>query len=182
MPTTTETTIKKTIHPGTGPYGRVFYRIKFDGRRLSITGVEGPLKSGDCRGGCGQIIDAEITKLASGWTDTMLAEFRRAWKAWHLNDMRAGCEHQRAEGWADRPIDPSKPTSAYGKHFDGQKQSSWNMLAWVRRDEHPEGLLSHPCPTCGYKYGTAWLHEDIPSEVLDFLSSLPDSDRTPPWV
>lgn len=94
------------------------------------------------------------------------------WKRWHLNGLNPGCEHQRAEGWAARPIDPSKPTSAYGKHFPGQQYDSWNMLTWVRRDEHPEGLMSHPCPTCGYKYGSAWLYEPIPADVMETLNGL----------
>ncbi len=89
------------------------------------------------------------------------------WKRWHLNDMRAGCEHQRSEGWAERPIDPSKPLDSYGTHFEGQRQSSWNMLAWVRPDEHPEGLLGAPCPVCGYRYGSEWLHEELPAAIID---------------
>lgn len=86
----------------------------------------------------------------------------------HLNDMHAGCEHQRAEGWDKRPIDPSKPLNTYGKHFPGQKSDSWNMLGWVTRKEHPEGLLSHPCPTCGYKYGSAWKRAELPAETLEW--------------
>lgn len=94
------------------------------------------------------------------------------WDRWHLNDMRPGCEHQRAAGWDKRAIDPSKPLDTYGKHFIGQRQPSWNMLAWVRPEEHPDGLLSKPCPVCGYKYGTAWLYEAVPADVLDELHSL----------
>jgi hypothetical protein len=89
---------------------------------------------------------------------------------WHLNTMRPGCEHQRAEGWATRPIDPSKPLDAYGTHVPGGS-TTWNMLVWVTRQEHPEGLLSHPCPTCGYKYGSAWLKEELPPEVIAFVES-----------
>lgn len=85
---------------------------------------------------------------------------------WHLNDMKAACEHQDELGWDKRPIDPSKPLNTYGRFFEGQKQDSWNMLAWVRRDEHPEGLLSEPCPTCGYRYGTKWLKRDLPADVV----------------
>jgi len=96
---------------------------------------------------------------------------------WHLNDMKAACEHQEAEGWDKRPIDPSKPLNAYGRFFDGQKQDSWNMLAWIRRDEHPEGLLSEPCPTCGYRYGTAWLKRDLPSEIIALAGSVCKDDR-----
>lgn len=85
---------------------------------------------------------------------------------WHLNDMRAGCAHQEAEKWAERPIDPSKPTNTYGTHFPGQRHASWNMLVWVRPDEHAGGLLGVPCPTCGYKYGTAWNKAELPPEIV----------------
>jgi hypothetical protein len=89
----------------------------------------------------------------------------------HLNGMKAGCEHQEAEGWDERPIDPSKPLDAYGLHFPGQKQMSWNMLVWVRPDEHPEGLLTKSCPTCGYKYGTEWKKRELPASVATWAQS-----------
>lgn len=37
-------------------------------------------------------------------------------------------------------------------------------LGWLRPSQHPDGLLGRPCPVCGYKYGTAWLHEEIPEQ------------------
>lgn len=37
--------------------------------------------------------------------------------------------------------------------------------------EHPEGLLSKPCEVCGYEYGTAWLKEELPAEVLAEIES-----------
>ena len=157
--------------------------------RLSITGVEGPTRNGNCRGASGQLVleygytdkGASITP-GEGWTSTEIARFLATWERWHLNDMRAGCEHQRAEKWTERRIDPTKPTSAYGKHFDGQTQDSWNMLAWVRPDEHPDGMLTKPCPTCGYKFGSQWLYEPLPAEVIEYLANLPDSPDVPAWV
>jgi hypothetical protein len=101
-----------------------------------------------------------------------LAALRAIWGRWHLNDLRAGCAHQRAEGWRERPIDPTKPTRAYGRHCPGQRGDSWNMLTWVTRAEHPEGLLSHPCPVCGYKYGSAWLYEELPADVRATLVAI----------
>lgn len=56
------------------------------------------------------------------------------------------------------------------------------LLGHLRPDEHPEGILTKPCPVCGYKYGTAWLKEEVPQDVIDWLFSLPDSPRTPAWV
>lgn len=175
---------KKIVSVGTGPYGVVWAKIEWNDGRLSITGVEGPRSNGDAKGGSGQIVGHEwdITDYCEGWDAELVAKFRAAWDRWHLNDMRAGCAHQRAEGWNERPIDPSKPTTAYGNHIPGKRSSTWNMLVWVRPDEHPEGLLTKPCPTCGYKYGTAWLHEDVPEDVLAFLAGLPTPTSKPAWV
>lgn len=116
----------------------------------------------------GQCLD---TVCAAFPDDAQAQSMLAVWKRWHLNDMRSGCEHQRAERWDARPIDPSKPLSAYGRHFPEQRYDSANMLSWVTRAEHPEGLLSHPCPTCGYKYGSAWMKEEIPADVVSTIES-----------
>ena len=180
MPTAYEYDMKKTILAGTvDTYERravnVFVTITYDTGRLSITGVVGPKSNGDAFGSCGQIADTLTDSTFRPAKNVDTVRLSDVWDRWHLNDMRAGCEHQRADGWDTRPIDPAKPLRSYGKHFPGQRQESWNMLTWVRADEHPDGLLSRPCPTCGYKYGTAWLREDVPSDVLTFLANLPDS-------
>mgnify|MGYP003419988187 CR=1 FL=1 len=149
----------------------VFAIIKWSGDgRLSITGVVGPRKNGDAYGSCGQCVD-DIRALNPELADV--------WERWHLNDMRAGCEHQRADKWDERPIDPSKPTNVYGRHCGPNGPETWNMLAWVRRNEHPEGLMNEPCPACGYRYGTAWLREDVPADVVQWLHDLPTSDDLP---
>lgn len=175
-------TINKTVHLGRNCEGEVFCKIDFDGDKLSISGVVGPKRNGNCKGSCGQIVGAEITRFAPGWDASKVSQFYADWKAWHLNHMRAGCQHQRALGWDKKPIDPTKPLDTYGKHFPGQHMDSWNMLAWVRQDEHPDGLLMKPCPECGYKYGSAWLKEAVPAEVIDRLKALPETDVTPAWV
>lgn len=36
-------------------------------------------------------------------------------------------------------------------------------LGWLREDEHPNGILSKPCPVCGYKYGHSWNYFPIPA-------------------
>lgn len=179
--------IDKVINPGRGDHGHVYCHIEYDGNKgaLSITGVEGPKANGDASGSCGQIVDhlqTSVTVYADGWDKGKLEYFAAIWRRWHLNDMHAGCEHQRAMGWDKKPIDPLKPTSTYGKHFEGQQMPSWNMLAWVTQKEHPEGLLARPCPVCGYKYGTSWVFESIPNEVIEYLNSLPESKITPAWI
>ena len=177
----------------------VFVKADIASGKLSISGVIGPLANGDAVGGCGQI-DMEfahrnpadndaryssplrLVEFAAGWNEELWLEFLDVWARWHMNDARAGCEHQIAEGWDKRPIDPAKPLTAYGKHFEGQQSSTWNMLAWVTRQEHQEGLLSHPCPVCGYRYGSAWRKEELPQRVVQFIGGLPDTDRQPAWV
>ncbi|KKK83807.1 hypothetical protein LCGC14_2789720, partial [marine sediment metagenome] len=54
-----------------------------------------------------------------------------------------------------------------------------NMLTWITRKEHPFGLLSYPCPVCGYKYGSAWLYEPLPQDVIDFLLPLRNHPTRP---
>jgi hypothetical protein len=170
-----------TLHTRTGQRPvDVFVKITWDGKRLSVTGVEGPHAGGNCFGSCGQI-DLSCVTPAAGWEDKIgtLADY---WRAWHLNDLRAGCEHQRAAKWEERPINPSKPLNAYGRHFPGQQSDSCNMLVSVFAAEHPEGLLCKPCPVCGYKYGSAWLCEKVPAKVVAWLRALPETDVTPAWV
>jgi len=132
---------------------------------------------------CGQIQNSMYNyiyqpkfKYNEGWNPQKVDRLLEIWNRWHLNDMRAGCKHQRNEKWEERPIDPSKPLSAYGLHYKGQVCASSNRLVWVTRKEHKEGLLSFPCPTCGYKYGTSWLYEALPTEILAELETFPSMD------
>lgn len=55
-------------------------------------------------------------------------------------------------------------------------------LGWLHPEEHPDGILTKPCPVCGYKYGTSWLTEEVPEDVLSWLSELPETKKTPAWV
>jgi hypothetical protein len=75
----------------------IFVEVVYDGGRLSITGVEGPLPGGNAIGGCGQIcmhMDVDTMTPTALWTKPLLARLLEIWNEWHLNDMRAECEHQ----------------------------------------------------------------------------------------
>jgi hypothetical protein len=76
------------------------------------------------------------------------------WKQWHLNDMRAGCEHQRAEGWGNEQIEELNKLSC-----------------WVYHSEHPKGVLNKPCSVCGHKFGSAWFYEEIPADIVAEIRS-----------
>lgn len=150
--------------------------------------------------------------------------------AGHLNDMRAGCEHQRAENWGDETLEvvsykltaeaikirkgaeakstnaaiasqaaelseterallsldwwrdvysPPDADSPLSGMYEVSKRES-KRASWVNPHEHPRGVLCKPCPVCGYKFGMAWLFEEVPTEVLDFLRSLPDNAKEMP--
>ena len=156
--------MNKIIRIGTikGQYS-LFCRIQLDLLdNLSITGVEGPTRSGNCYGSCGQIVmhEWEIVKYAPGWSRELEQEFRAVWDRWHLNDRRAG-------------------TLAQEKHLMTIKDE-FPGYEWAKVKLKDAGL--DPDPDTGYRYGSAWLKEPLPQSVIDFLTSLPDTDRTPAWV
>lgn len=85
--------------------------------------------------------------------------------------------HEEANGEIRADYDPKRPL------YNGDKGPvETKLLGWLRPDEHPEGILTRPCPVCGYKYGSAWKTEEVPQDVIDWLFSLPDSELTPAWV
>lgn len=141
----------------------VYAKIEFNDGRLSISGVEGPRPNGNARS-CGQIemhLDAMAIELAPGWTRAKLNEFLRVWRKWHLNDMKAGTPAQTAE--LEKHKFPGYPKS----HYD------WALEVLTQAGLQPDN---------GYSYGSAWLKVEVPNEVLDFLRTLPDTDKTPAWV
>lgn len=56
------------------------------------------------------------------------------------------------------------------------------ILGHLTQKEHPEGILSKPCPVCGYKYGSAWIKEEVPKDIIDWLFNLPDTEVEPAWI
>ena len=196
---------------------------------LSITGVEGPLANGDACGSCGQIgmhmDEAYLStiQLAEGWTMPMVKQLLEVWKNYHLNDMKAGCDH-----WAEQGFDPkeklvihhlNRTTEAYTRIkkvtermvedaiVDGVafvteeeqtllatpgsietghperypspymelKKEETKTAGWVYPKTHDRGLLGRECKVCGLKYGSGWYINDLPEDVLAFLTSLPES-------
>src|SRR6478735_2143194 len=78
----------------------------------------------------------------------------------HLNDMQPGTPAQEAY-LREHPITD---------HLNYYKRACEVLAA---AGLNPDG---------GYKYGSAWLREEVPQDVLDWLFSLPDADMTPAWV
>jgi hypothetical protein len=51
------------------------------------------------------------------------------------------------------------------------KENPMKTDRFVEADEHLRQALCHPCPTCGYKYETAWLTETIPANVVEEITT-----------
>lgn len=51
-----------------------------------------------------------------------------------------------------------------------------NHLGWLTQEQHPQGILSKPCPICGYKYGNAWNYVPIPKEDEEIIFLLLGKD------
>lgn len=136
----------------------VFVTIKWDGKCLSITGTEGPNSDGNAYGACGQI-KLNPDYPAEGWGSEDVRALQDVWDRWHLNNMRSGSPAQ--EEWLrTRPR-----LRSYNEKCE--------VLAYQGLDPDPD----HD----DYKYGSAWLHEDVPDNVLDYLWGLPNTTLAHPW-
>lgn len=134
----------KIINIGSTEHGgNIFCRIRIESQetrkgasmeRLLITGVEGPFRSGNCKGACGQIVMSlkdtiDSITPAEGWTTEGIKEFFEVWDKWHLNDMRAGCKHQTT--WKNDKV--GVPCSVCGYKYG----SAWNY------EPLPESVITY---------------------------------------
>lgn len=150
----------KIIRPCKTPYGWTFCKISFIYGSLSIVGVEGPTKGGECKGACGQIAmhDWDITEFGKGWSSETITKFRGIWNMWHLNDMTPGTPRQMD----------------YLRTIPGGIP---NYSTACKILEQADLLVDD-----GYKYGSKWLREEVPEDVIEWLMALPDSPTKPAWV
>lgn len=109
--------IKKTIELGkvNGKTGLVEFELKETEKGL-VFSMSGQLGLGRGCEMAGQCIP-DLLKLFPANKD--LARMAKVWKRWHLNDLHAGCEHQRELGWEKDGYDkhPSEPCPVCGYGF-----------------------------------------------------------------
>jgi len=90
-----------------------------------------------------------------GWDTDKLNELIKIWNRWHLNNLRAGSPNQESA------LRNTKITRAFYPQ----------AIAYL------ESLGLHPDPNClvngkPYSYGSRWLKEELPEEVIKYLESL----------
>lgn len=221
-----------------------FVKIEFDkDSNLSISGVIAPTTGGNCLGSYGQCLEEIRNGEPKGeWTKDMLDHLCDIWDRWHLNDMRAFCQHQKVFNWdklarkevtlyhyklrneslkkqeeakkaaiaalkAGETFTPTKEQVEYANlsysitvpdeigedmavYYEPKKASytgdqgptETKTLGWLREEEHPDGILGKACPVCGYRYGSSWLREEVPEDVIEFLQKIPETKVRPAWV
>lgn len=113
--------------------------------------------AGSGRHGSGQVYE-HLTKdnPATGFTKEDCVRLMQVWQRWHLNDMRAGTPKQ------EDVVRKWRQTAA-----DTGYSAACKMLDSI-------GLLTDN----GYRYGSRWLKEDVPEEVLKWLFTLPGTGNT----
>ena len=70
--------------------------------------------------------------------------------------------------------------SPYFKQYYKEDHRETKGIGWLYEKDHPEGIMCKPCPVCGYKYGTAWLKEELPPKfevAIEYLVNKIDEMR-----
>lgn len=155
--------------PVAGVSRSVFCEVTVDEKDgLTIHGVVGPRKGGNCYGSCGQIQDdLDGIKPGEGWTEEMVEEFLSVWREWHLNKMTAGSPNQEA----------------FLKEW--RSEHGWKGYEAECAALEEAGLLIDSGFTVNgepYRYGSAWLDRPLPDEVFGFLRGIPVTSKKPAWV
>ncbi len=147
----------------------IFVEASYTDGRLSLHGVEGPLKSGDCKGSAGQIQDyIQDARIAGDLSKEQIDKLHSIWESWHLNDMTAGSPAQE-KFLKENPVNT---------HTVSHYQAAVIALKAAGLSPDPECIVDDK----PYKYGTSWLHVEVPADVIAWLENLPASSRTPNWV
>lgn len=108
------------------------------GQRFSMTGLAIAYRCKEAHS-AGQMLDdlLRITKPVKGVTLEDIKFLHDTWKANHLNDMNALCDHQTVQ-WED---------TRYGKRMDLDAIG--------------------PCPVSGYRPGSAWLYKAVDDAAME---------------
>ena len=156
--------IKKIVHPCDVPLwdGKkypLFCRIEFsDGGRLSISGVIGPTKSGNAMGSCGQVDSNFWHPTRRPDPELIKPSALRFAKGWTLESWLKFLRY-----WDEWHLNDVRAECIHQRAMG----MSWTTFPHAQ------------CKECGHVLGHSWAKHEVPSWVIQFLESLPDSDCVP---
>jgi hypothetical protein len=133
---------------------RVTVEIELEDGWLSICGNIWNPRETDCYS-CGQNLDTIAELLLS---NPKIKRIVTIWKRWHLNDLKAGSPAQETY-LREHPVHAAYPKSHY--------EEASKVLAAAGLNPDPN-YLHNGAP---YKYGSAWLKEELPAEVVAEVES-----------
>jgi len=92
-------------------------------------------------------------RLKSSVSRDEFMKFLDIWDRWHLNDLNAGTTKQR---------------ELVDEHRDDEKYAQFDTFL-----DRPKAILMDfkAEPDNGYSYGSAWLYEPLPDEVVNFIET-----------
>lgn len=182
-----------TMHSGRGGYLPVGVEINWKGGRLSITGNIG-------QGHWGQIYDsltgtnANWSKMSPGWNFKRICQLKRAWKRWHMNDTISGTPDQmyvlrQVSEDLDRCPDYYEVCCSILEQVGLYRDEKYDNRDIILSAEEYDSCVAYR-ERCrahgedfvwGYKYGSRWLKEDVPLEVVRWLKECPSGGDLVQW-
>lgn len=164
-------------NPGKIDGGRALVEWTLTGSgKFSMTGEVWDRQGSDITQG-GQCIDDIADAFPQ---DEKLQRMRRIWERWHLNDMKAGSPRQEAWLKAHRV-----ERDAQGANVRDYYQWATNCLAEAGLNPDREFAYTgsgavNVKQDRGYIYGSAWVHEEIPADVIAEIVSWSEAPGSTP--
>lgn len=107
---------------------------------------------------------AQLAALAQHGTATITDEERRL-----LNLKYSFTSHLETLSDELAPFYELDRQTSYSRPFEDK------TLGWLKPSDHPNGILGKPCPVCGYEYGTKWLKEELPADIVAEVTAWTDA-------
>lgn len=142
---------RRTVYPIEGVCVQIRYTITGDLRGVLAI-------SGDTNNAHGQIYECLSPDAVpkEPFTKNDILKLREYWERWHLNDTNAGTPKQEAavRAW-----------KAAGNKYDYKDACNYLKTIDLYEDD-------------GYRYGSKWLFEEVPQEVIRWLFEMPGEGST----
>lgn len=187
--------MKKILNIGSIKIGQikspVFLKAELEDGKFSISGVIGPLKSGNARGSCGQIKDTIREAIEAGeftpeapWNMFMVDSLLETWDEYHLNDMEPACKHQIELGWKEEAKEKVKITewrlmgsaSSQQKEIEEEKLKDLKTTGEAKAGYNEKEILN-------LEYSLETYGEELPDfSIKQYYTRSKTEEKTRGWI